>query len=175
MAYLLTMADIQAILKLHEQGWPQRRIARELDVDRETVAKYIRRSRCVPKPANAPLGSEGVGDQVAGGPARPVVAEACPKEKGVEAHAASPLSDVPPGPFKTSQSASRWLVLKRPMTAWLLPRVRRGKVYLPGSNRGVSRLRVVAGSTRGFLGRRTSLDPSEAWLARRSAKIAQTS
>jgi hypothetical protein len=35
MAYLLTMADIQAILKLHRQGWPQRRIARELDVDRD--------------------------------------------------------------------------------------------------------------------------------------------
>jgi transposase len=107
MAYLLTMADIQAILKLHEQGWTQRRIARELDVDRETVAKYIRRSRCVPKPADAPLGSKGVGDQVAGGPRRPVVAEACPNEKGVEACAASPLLDVPPGQFKTSQSASR--------------------------------------------------------------------
>ena len=31
MAYLLTMADIQAISKLHQQGWSQRRIARELD------------------------------------------------------------------------------------------------------------------------------------------------
>ncbi|MGA2032138.1 MAG: helix-turn-helix domain-containing protein [Thermoguttaceae bacterium] len=34
MANLLTVADTQAILKLHAQGWPQRRIARELDVDR---------------------------------------------------------------------------------------------------------------------------------------------
>ena len=30
MANLLTMADIQAILGLHERGWRQRRIAREL-------------------------------------------------------------------------------------------------------------------------------------------------
>ena len=55
MANLLTMADIQAILGLHERGWRQRRIARELDVDRETVAKYVRASGCVPKPAKAPL------------------------------------------------------------------------------------------------------------------------
>ncbi len=33
MANLLTMADIQAVLKLHEQGWRQRRIARELHVE----------------------------------------------------------------------------------------------------------------------------------------------
>ena len=66
MANLLTMADIQAILNLHEQGWRQRRIARELDIDRETVAKYIRASRCVPKPAKAPIGSEVIGDQAAG-------------------------------------------------------------------------------------------------------------
>ncbi len=107
MAYLLTMADIQAISKLYQQGWSQRRIARELDVDRETVAKYIRRSRCDPKPAKAPLGSEVAGDQAAGGAALPVAAEACEEEKGVEALPASPLSDVPAGPFKTSQSASR--------------------------------------------------------------------
>ena len=58
MANLLTMADIQAILGLHERGWPQRRIARELDVDRETVAKYVRAIGCVPKPAKAPIGSD---------------------------------------------------------------------------------------------------------------------
>ncbi len=69
MANLLTMADIQAILGLHERGWRQRRIARELDVDRETVAKYIRASGCVPKPAKAPLGSEPVCD--ASAPAEP--------------------------------------------------------------------------------------------------------
>ncbi len=44
MANLLTMADIQAILGLHERGWPQRRIARELGVHRETVSRYLRAS-----------------------------------------------------------------------------------------------------------------------------------
>ena len=43
MANQFTMADIQAILRLHERGWRNRRIARELSIDRETVAKYIRR------------------------------------------------------------------------------------------------------------------------------------
>jgi transposase len=58
MANLLKMAKSQAIIVLHEQGWPQRRIAEELDVNRETVAKYIRAMTCDPKPAKAPLGSE---------------------------------------------------------------------------------------------------------------------
>jgi hypothetical protein len=53
----LKMAKIQAIQTLHEQGWRNRRIARELHVDRETVAKYVRAATCVPKPATAPLGS----------------------------------------------------------------------------------------------------------------------
>jgi hypothetical protein len=82
MANLLTMADIQAILNLHEQGWRQRRIARELHVDRETVAKYIRASHCIPKPAKAPLGSEMAGDQATEGVERPLVAEAFQNEKG---------------------------------------------------------------------------------------------
>ena len=42
MANRLTMAKIQAILSLHQQNWQIRRIARELDVDRETVTKYVR-------------------------------------------------------------------------------------------------------------------------------------
>lgn len=57
MAHRLKMAKIQAIKALHEQGWRNRRIARELDVDRETVAKYIRAATCDPKPAKAPIGS----------------------------------------------------------------------------------------------------------------------
>jgi transposase len=90
MANLLTMADIQAILKLHERGWPQRRIARELEVDRETVAKYIRASGCVPKPAKAPLGSDVADDQATEGWVRPSAAEAFRGEKGIGACQASP-------------------------------------------------------------------------------------
>ena len=41
MANRLKMATVQSILTLHERGWSQRRIAVELDVDRETVSRYV--------------------------------------------------------------------------------------------------------------------------------------
>ena len=52
MANQLKMAKIQAILSLHAQGWTQIRIAETLQVDRETVRKYVRQQSCGPKPAN---------------------------------------------------------------------------------------------------------------------------
>ncbi len=57
MANHLTMALIDSVLTLHQRGWSQRRIARELDIDRETVARYLHEHLDPPKPANAPLGS----------------------------------------------------------------------------------------------------------------------
>jgi transposase len=42
MANRLKMADIQAILSLKARGWSNRRIASELGVDRETVARYVK-------------------------------------------------------------------------------------------------------------------------------------
>jgi transposase len=59
MANVLKMALIESILSLHAQRWSQRRIARELGVDRETVRKHLRERLCGAKPANAPTGSEG--------------------------------------------------------------------------------------------------------------------
>ena len=52
----------QAISALSRSGWSQRRIARELDIDRETVARYRQMARQAeaPKPAIPPAGS-GVG------------------------------------------------------------------------------------------------------------------
>src|SRR5262245_45402269 len=64
----------QSILTLTEGGWSQRRIARELGINRETVAKYRREARnlseakpailstgsadsCASKPAILPTGS----------------------------------------------------------------------------------------------------------------------
>ena len=41
------------------QRWSYRRIARELDVDRETVQKYLRQRLSAAKPAIAPTGSGG--------------------------------------------------------------------------------------------------------------------
>lgn len=48
----------QAIHALHARGWSQRRIARELTVDRGTVAVHVRPA----KPAISTLGSEGAGE-----------------------------------------------------------------------------------------------------------------
>src|SRR5580704_9534734 len=69
MANQLKMALIETLLRLHAQGWSQRRIARELGLDRAAVARHIREAaespddipggtiRAEPKPAKAPTGS----------------------------------------------------------------------------------------------------------------------
>jgi transposase len=55
----LEMAMVNAILTLKQRGWSQRRIARELGIDRETVARYVNLRESDSKPAtNAPTGSE---------------------------------------------------------------------------------------------------------------------
>ena len=67
MANRLKMAQVQSILTLHERGWSQRRIAVELDVDRETVSRYVELARqtsqpaadAISKPANAPISRAG--------------------------------------------------------------------------------------------------------------------
>jgi transposase len=58
----LKMDIQQAISTLSRSGWSQRRIARELGIDRETVARYrrIARQAEAPKPAIPPAGSEPV-------------------------------------------------------------------------------------------------------------------
>jgi transposase len=59
MANQLKMAAIHAIIGLLEQGWAYRRIARELGVHRETVARYDRLRRlAASKPANPTAGSD---------------------------------------------------------------------------------------------------------------------
>jgi transposase len=57
MANLLKMADRETILTLYRRGWSQRRIAAELGINRETVARHIRLADSLPKPANAPTGA----------------------------------------------------------------------------------------------------------------------
>jgi hypothetical protein len=52
------MAHIDTIRTLHERGWSQRRIARELGINRDTVARYLQAGDEPAKPANAPSGSE---------------------------------------------------------------------------------------------------------------------
>jgi transposase len=54
MANELKVAKVLSIQALHAQGWSQRRIARELGIHRETVARYLGEPS---KPATAPTGS----------------------------------------------------------------------------------------------------------------------
>jgi transposase len=63
MANRLKMALAESIQTLYQRGWSQRRIARELNVDRETVAKHLRARHELSKPATAPLGSPAEGDE----------------------------------------------------------------------------------------------------------------
>jgi len=59
MANQLKVAAIHAIIGLLEQGWSYRRIARELGVHRDTVARYDRLRRLAnSKPAKATAGSD---------------------------------------------------------------------------------------------------------------------
>jgi len=63
MANRLEVAAVNAIYKRLEHGWSQQRIAWELGIDRETVARYQREAAAAappgPKPAEAPPGSSG--------------------------------------------------------------------------------------------------------------------
>lgn len=59
MANQLKMAMVNAIFTLKQRGWSHRRIAQELGINRETVARYVNLRQADPKPAtNAPPGSD---------------------------------------------------------------------------------------------------------------------
>ncbi len=61
MSNRLKMAVVNAVLTLNELGWSQRRIARELGIDRETVARYVHSPPTEAKPATNPIpGSESI-------------------------------------------------------------------------------------------------------------------
>src|SRR5215470_9825783 len=58
MANRLKVAMIETILRLHQRGWSNRRIARELGIDRGTVARQIRTFKASPNAATVLIGSE---------------------------------------------------------------------------------------------------------------------
>jgi transposase len=108
MANRLKMALIETIQSLSQRGWSQRRIARELKVDRETVAKHLRERHDPSKPANAPLGSPAGGD-----PSKPASAPLGSLIEGEESKPASaPLgwdrgTPPAPGPVPSPGSAPK--------------------------------------------------------------------
>lgn len=57
MANQLKMAIVQAIQQLRALRWSRRRIARELGIDRGTVARYVQALEAAPKAAIVPTGS----------------------------------------------------------------------------------------------------------------------
>jgi IS30 family transposase len=59
MANQLKMAMVETIVALRPRGWSQRWIARELGIDRETVARHLRLAQEDSKPVKAPTGSDG--------------------------------------------------------------------------------------------------------------------
>ena len=87
MSNLLKMAVSETIRTLHRRGWSQRRIADELGINRETVARHLRRADPPSKPANTPPGS-GTSDDA------PKPANAPPGSEGGEG--APELTAAPP-------------------------------------------------------------------------------
>jgi transposase len=95
MANLLKVAVVNAIVTLRQRGWSLRRIARELGIHRDTVARHVQLAQTKgaagqnqpnppagsgpPKPAIAPLGSEASGlDAPTAKPANaPLGSQAC--------------------------------------------------------------------------------------------------
>ena len=61
MANQIKMATSASIIELYVRGWSQRRIARELGLDRETVSRHIRlhAAAAASKPAIPPAGIDG--------------------------------------------------------------------------------------------------------------------
>jgi DNA-binding transcriptional MocR family regulator len=88
MANQLKMAQIDTILALHRRCWSNRRIAKELGIHRETVARHIEEASRQSKPARAPIGSEPALDD-----SKPATAEggAQPAKPANDAGGAQPL------------------------------------------------------------------------------------
>ena len=70
MANQVKVAMQQTIITLHEQGWSNRRIARELGLHRETVRGYVNRHKLASgsKAAISPPGSEACNESKAATP-----------------------------------------------------------------------------------------------------------
>src|SRR4030067_2472234 len=69
MANHIKVAMVNGITTLKKLGWPKRRIAREVGIDRETVTRYFELEQLNPKSAtNAPLGSDAISKPASNAP-----------------------------------------------------------------------------------------------------------
>ena len=75
-----------------------------MNIDRETVAKYIRASACVPKPAKAPIGSAIVVEGATDAPQSPLPAVPSLDQRDSETSASFPLSDALPDNSKPAKA-----------------------------------------------------------------------
>jgi len=96
----LKVAMIDLILSLHRKGWSQRRIATELGINRETVARYLKLARAAPKPAIAPSGSGSSGPS-------PKPAIAPPGSSGLEIAASVDVPTLSSASDRSSQARGR--------------------------------------------------------------------
>jgi transposase len=152
MSNLLTMAMVQSILSLYAQGWSQRRIARSLGIDRETVRRHVQDRS---KPANAPVGSAMADD--ASNPAKAPIGSAVPEAT----HQGSP----PTGPGRLSDCQPwREVVLAKLESGLSLTRIHQDlvsehetQVSYDSVRRFVKRL----GQTRSLPYRRLECEPGE--------------
>jgi transposase len=96
MANQLKMAKIEAILHLHGQKWSKRRIARELGVHRDTVARVIRTAEKIIK-AGAPTAQDGPAHEEA-----PLDQNRPPQPGALTAQNRPPDSEAPLGSVATS-------------------------------------------------------------------------
>jgi transposase len=107
MSNLLCVAVIDTILSLYQRGWSQRRIACELGVQRETVARYLRQAADA-KPANAPIGSSDADNDAK--PANAPIGSPAPGDAPKPAPAplgAAGLPDMPTAPPALETGAGR--------------------------------------------------------------------
>ena len=99
MSNQLKVVMIETIVSLRQRGWSQRRIAKELGINRETVARYLRQPPTPAIPANAPPGSLTVATDAnpAIAPSGSLAADVAAPPPGVEGHSqAGRLSDCEP-------------------------------------------------------------------------------
>jgi len=114
MANQLKMAKIHSILTLHQNGWSNRRIAKELCIHRDAVRRHIRLTREQDsKPAKAPPGS---GDSEAAKPAKAPM-------RRYETRSTIMTSNRPPSPraYRAQKSARNMPWRRRPRLpqSWL--------------------------------------------------------